>query len=81
MNAFPICFGFARVAANHSHVICKINSPENLGEKGAWPGINCKIIFLALYMSLEHTLKSLLRFTKAVFHNIRFSTGSWICMR
>ena len=35
MNAFPICFGFARVAANHSHVICKINSPENLGEKEA----------------------------------------------
>ena len=25
MNAFPTCFGFARVPANHRHVISKIN--------------------------------------------------------
>ena len=25
MNAFPTCFGFVKVPANHRHVICKIN--------------------------------------------------------
>ena len=25
MNAFPTCFGFTRVPANHRHVISKIN--------------------------------------------------------
>ena len=33
MNAFPTCFGFARVAENHGHVICKINGrkiPEHI---------------------------------------------------
>ena len=33
MNAFPTCSGFARVAANCIHVICKINGwkvPEHI---------------------------------------------------
>ena len=33
MNAFQTCFGFARVATNHRHTICKINGwkiPEHI---------------------------------------------------
>ena len=36
MNAFPKCFGFARVAANHRHVTCKINGWKTPWEYCYW---------------------------------------------
>ena len=52
--------------------------PVNLGNKGFTQNKlqDNFFVFLAWYMSLEHTLKGLLRLALAVFHNIRFSIGS-----
>ena len=45
MNAFPTCFDFAKVAANHRHIICEINGWKIPGHI-----ITYVYIFLLLYL-------------------------------
>ena len=48
MNAFPTCFGFARVAANRIHVICKINGWKIPGHIVTDVYSSCYFIYNAL---------------------------------